>query len=148
MHPIKTAFSVAYRPYLPGLSVLRIMSMPQNTSPGLDSLTHMQVPSIAPAAKSWLMTPSRAPAADAFMKPPVTGAPLSVTAGLAPGTVAVIAPPAYGNASLPGELPMPQLLASFVAPYLGVTLEVMLHCASYDSTVMPKQRDFALLRAL
>ena len=81
----------------------------------------MQVPSIAPAAESLAPSPSRAPASDAFTGPPVTGAPLSVAAELAPGTVAVISPPAYGNATLPGELPMPQLLVSFVAPYLGVS---------------------------
>ena len=82
----------------------------------------MQVPIVAPAAASVPLTPSRAPATEAFTGPPVTGAPLSVRAELAPGTVAVITPPAYGNATLPGELTMPQLLASYVAPYLGVSL--------------------------
>ena len=87
----------------------------------------MQVPIVAPAAAIWPLAPMAAPATDAFTRPPVTGAPLSVTAELAPGTVAVITPPTYGNATLPGELPMPQLLTSFVAPYLGTSPDYLGH---------------------
>ena len=90
----------------------------------------MQVPIVAPAALSRLPTPSIAPAADALTGPPVTGAPLSVRAELAPGTVAVITPPTYSNASLPGEMPMPPLLASFIAPYLGACINPISHLNS------------------
>ena len=101
----------------------------------------MQVPIIAPAAAFRLSAPITAPAADAFTRPPVTGAPLSVTAELAPGTVAVITPPTYGNASLPGELPMPQLLTSFVAPYLGTGPDQLCQTLSYNRVLREHCKD-------
>ena len=95
----------------------------------------MQVTIVAPAAASVLPTPSIAPAAEPFIGPPVTGAPLSVRAALAPGTVAVITPPTYGNASLPGELPLPPLLASFIAPYLGASIIAIPHVLHLNPAV-------------
>lgn len=48
------------------------------------------------------------------------GEPLNAQPVLVPGTVAVIAPPSFGNATLPGELPPLPLLSSIAKPLLGI----------------------------
>lgn len=50
----------------------------------------------------------------------MTGAPLNAQPLLVPGTVAIIAPPSFGNATLPGELPPLPLLSSIARPLLGI----------------------------
>lgn len=91
--------------------------MPTNAS-------QMMMPSvpITEMNASQLLAPIVAPAVVAFARAPATGAPLTATAVLAPGTVAIITPPSFSNASLPGELPPSPLLTSAVRPYLGTIL--------------------------
>ena len=50
----------------------------------------------------------------------MTGEPMNARPILVPGTVAVIAPPSFGNATLPGELPPLPLLSSIARPLLGI----------------------------
>ena len=112
---------------------------PPTSPPALLLLTicdPMQVPSICGSACSifacrgacliiadpvkLVQVPIMAPPVQAFAGASVTGAPLNAQPLLMPGTVAVIAPPSFGNSTLPGELPPLPLLSSIVRPLLGI----------------------------